>query len=94
MKLSDVFAKYIKSIGVNAVFGLQGGAVVHFFDSLEKIRKTKGPLICEIFTSSNQAPLFKQGYKKMHSNKYEPQPLSEMYPFIDKSSKPISNTNN
>ena len=36
MKLSDVFAKYIKSIGVKAVFGLQGGAVVHFFDSLEK----------------------------------------------------------
>jgi acetolactate synthase I/II/III large subunit len=63
-------------------------------NTLEKIRKTKGPLICEIFTSSNQAPLFKQGYKKMHSNKYEPQPLSEMYPFIDKSSKPISNTNN
>ena len=36
MKLSDVFAKYIKSIGVKVVFGLQGGAVVHFFDSLEK----------------------------------------------------------
>ena len=63
-------------------------------NTLEKIRKTKGPLICEIFISSNQAPLFKQGYKKIHSNKFHPQPLSEMYPFINKSSKPVSNTNN
>ena len=36
MKLTDVFAKYIKQLGIKQVFGLQGGAVVHFFDSLEK----------------------------------------------------------
>ena len=36
MKLTDVFAKVIKSEGIQHVFGLQGGAVVHFFDSLEK----------------------------------------------------------
>ena len=36
MKLTDVFAKTIKEIGIKHVFGLQGGAVVHFFDSLEK----------------------------------------------------------
>ena len=38
MKLTDVFAKTIKSLGINHVFGLQGGAVVHFFDSLEKFK--------------------------------------------------------
>ncbi len=36
MKLTDAFAKVIKSIGIKHVFGLQGGAVVHFFDSLER----------------------------------------------------------
>ena len=36
MKLTDTFAKIIKSVGIKNVFGLQGGAVVHFFDSLEK----------------------------------------------------------
>ena len=38
MKLTDVFAKVVKSIGIKHVFGLQGGAVVHFFDSLEKFK--------------------------------------------------------
>lgn len=38
MKLTDVFAKTIKEIGIKHVFGLQGGAVVHFFDSLEKFK--------------------------------------------------------
>ncbi len=36
MKLTDAFAKIIKHLGINNVFGLQGGAVVHFFDSLER----------------------------------------------------------
>jgi len=36
VKLTDAFARVIKSININHVFGLQGGAVVHFFDSLEK----------------------------------------------------------
>ena len=30
MKLTDTFAKIIKSVGIKNVFGLQGGAVVHF----------------------------------------------------------------
>ena len=38
MKLTDAFAKTIKSLGIKHVFGLQGGAVVHFFDSLEKLK--------------------------------------------------------
>tara|TARA_Y100000294_G_scaffold148865_1_gene145438 strand:+ start:2398 stop:4140 length:1743 start_codon:yes stop_codon:yes gene_type:complete len=36
MKLTDVFATLLKKLKVKHVFGLQGGAVVHFFDSLEK----------------------------------------------------------
>ena len=36
MKLTDAFVKTIKSLGIKHVFGLLGGAVVHFFDSLER----------------------------------------------------------
>jgi len=38
MKLTDVLAKILKKNSVNQVFGLQGGAVVHIFDSMEKFR--------------------------------------------------------
>ena len=37
MKFTDVLARTIKKNDVTAVFGLQGGAVVHIFDSLEKL---------------------------------------------------------
>ncbi len=37
MKLTDVIALTLKKYKVNEVFGLQGGAVVHIFDSIEKI---------------------------------------------------------
>jgi acetolactate synthase-1/2/3 large subunit len=36
MKITDFIAKTLKKNGVSSVFGLQGGAVVHIFDSLEK----------------------------------------------------------
>ncbi len=36
MKFTDVLAKVLWDSGVRCVFGLQGGAVVHIFDSLEK----------------------------------------------------------
>ncbi len=36
MKLTNLLAKIIKSEGIKHVFGLQGGAVVHIFDSLER----------------------------------------------------------
>ena len=55
------------------------------------LKKAKGPIVCEIFTDENQPSLFKQGYKKMPNNQFEPQTLEEMYPFID---QPMSNTNN
>jgi acetolactate synthase-1/2/3 large subunit len=35
MKLTEVIAKFLKKNGINSAFGLQGGAVVHIFDSLE-----------------------------------------------------------
>ena len=38
MKLTDVLAKILKKNSVKQVFGLQGGAVVHIFDSLEKYK--------------------------------------------------------
>ena len=58
---------------------------------INKILKTKGPVLCELFTDEDQPSLFRQGYKKNENNKFEPQPLSEMYPFFK---SPISNTNN
>ena len=36
MKLTDALARHLKKKGVSHVFGLQGGAVVHIFDSLEE----------------------------------------------------------
>lgn len=36
MKVSDYIAKFLEANGVRHVFGLQGGAVVHLFDSLER----------------------------------------------------------
>ena len=36
MKATDLLAKFLKKNGVKNVFGLQGGAVAHIFDSLEK----------------------------------------------------------
>ena len=36
LKLTDCLAKILKENNVKNVFGLQGGAVVHIFDSLEK----------------------------------------------------------
>ena len=37
MKFTDVIAHSIKANEVKCVFGLQGGAVVHIFDSLERL---------------------------------------------------------
>ena len=55
------------------------------------LKSTKGPIICEIVTDEDQQSLFKQGYKQVSKGIFEPQPLSEMFPFVD---KPIANTNN
>ena len=49
MKLTDIIPITLKKYNVNSVFGLQGGAVVHIFDSLER----KG--ISVIYTLHEQA---------------------------------------
>ena len=36
MKVTDLIAKILKKNGIKSVFGLQGGAVVHIFDSIIK----------------------------------------------------------
>lgn len=59
--------------------------------TIKYLNKVKGPIVCEIITDENQSPLFKQGYKKISEDKFEPQTLQEMFPFVD---KPMSNTNN
>ena len=82
------FEKIIKSFGAKYI------RLKNNSDSnkvIKKLLNNKGPIICEILTNENQPSLFKQGYKKNSNNTFEPQPLSEMYPFIE---KPISNTNN
>ena len=38
MKLTDVLALILKENKIKNAFGLQGGAVVHMFDSLEKYK--------------------------------------------------------
>ncbi len=82
------FEKVIKSFGVKYI------KLKDHSNSdrvIKKLLNSKGPIVCEILTNENQPSLFKQGYKKNSNNLFEPQPLSEMYPFIE---KPISNTNN
>ena len=36
MKVTDKIAEILKKNNIKNIFGLQGGAVVHIFDSLEK----------------------------------------------------------
>ena len=38
MKITDILAKFLKKNNIKQVFGLQGGAVVHIFDSIEKLK--------------------------------------------------------
>ena len=41
VKISDVVIQELVKQGVDTVFGVTGGAVVHFFDSAEKNREIK-----------------------------------------------------
>ena len=59
--------------------------------NLKKILNFKKPTVCELMVDENQDSLFKQGYKSNNDGTFSPQPLSEMYPFLDKY---IANTNN
>ena len=58
---------------------------------INKLIKKRRPIVCELFVDQNQQSLFKQGYVQKSKGIFEPQPLSEMFPFLK---KPIANTNN
>ena len=58
---------------------------------IDKIVKNKSPTVYEIIIDENQSSLFKQGYLKNREGVFIPQPLSEMFPYLNKS---IANTNN
>ena len=62
-----------------------------FKRNLKKIKNQSGPTVCELIVDENQESLFKQGYKDNNDGTFSPQPLSEMYPFLN---SPIANTNN
>lgn len=63
MKLSDYVAEFLASKGIEHVFGVTGGAVVHLFDSLEKT-----PGIQPIFNHHEQASaLAAQSYARVRN---------------------------
>ena len=47
-------------------------------DSIDRIIKSDGPLICEVIVSEDQPVLFKQEYKALPNGLFEPLPLSNM----------------
>ena len=60
-------------------------------ETIKKINKINGPIVCELFTDPDSQSLFKQGYKRIENGTFAPMDLSEMFPFVK---SPISNTNN
>jgi len=64
MKLSDFVVQFLADQGVNHVFGLTGGAVVHLFDSAAKMGRLR-----PIFTHHEQAAAFAaQSYARINGN--------------------------
>lgn len=64
MKLTDYVALFLKKEGIKHVFGLTGGAVVHFFDSIAKT-----PGITPIFTHHEQAAsMAAEAYSRITNN--------------------------
>jgi acetolactate synthase-1/2/3 large subunit len=53
IKVSDIVIEELKKNGVDTVFGVTGGAVVHFFDSIEKIDGIKS-----VFLNHEQSASF------------------------------------
>jgi acetolactate synthase-1/2/3 large subunit len=82
------FSKIIKSFGLKYI---KIDTSTNLEKKIELIKNMQGPIVCELFVNENQPSLFKQGYKQIKKNKFQPQSLFEMFPFIN---KPISNTNN
>lgn len=64
MKLTDYVAEFLARQGIKYIFGLTGGAVVHFFDSL-----AKNPDITPVFTHHEQAAaLAAQAYGRIKND--------------------------
>lgn len=64
MKLSDYVIDFLAKEGVQCIFGLTGGAVVHLFDSVAKNKKT-----FPIFTQHEQAAAFAaEAYARITNN--------------------------
>ena len=64
VKVSDYIAEFLRSKGIEYVFGLQGGAVVHLFDSIERT-----PGIETVFTHHEQsAALAAVAYSRVTEN--------------------------
>ena len=64
MKLTDFVAEFLANQGIEHVFGLTGGAVVHLFDSLEK-----HPRIQPIYNHHEQAASFAaEAYSRVTNN--------------------------
>ena len=82
------FKKISKSFGLNYIKITKSNNLI---SQIEKIIKKKTPIVCELIVDEKQPPLFKQGYIRKENGLFEPQPLSEMFPFLDKL---IANTNN
>ncbi len=64
MKVSDYIALFLKGKGIEYVFGLQGGAVVHLFDSIEKTPGIQ-PIYCH---HEECAALAAVSYARMSEN--------------------------
>lgn len=64
MKLTDFVIHFLAKEGITHIFGLTGGAVVHFFDSADK-----NPDITSIFTQHEQAVAFAaEAYARIHND--------------------------
>lgn len=64
MKLSDYIVQFLKDINVTAVFGFQGGAIIHFIDSICKSGSVKF-----VSTHHEQAAAFAaEGYARVTGN--------------------------
>ena len=64
MKLSDYVIDFLVKEGIQCIFGLTGGALVHLFDSVAKNKK-----IFPVFTHHEQAALFAaEAYSRVTNN--------------------------
>ena len=64
IKLTDLLAKKLKEVGVDNVYGLTGGAVVHIFDSFKKNN------VNVTFTNHEQAAAFAATGHSKFTNSY------------------------